>query len=195
MKDNYYFLLFIFSVIILQCDNDSKFDKFILEFENTQLPFQIDSSYFVKSLNYDKLKLKSIESKYFNLLSVQEINKKHGDYELYEKYYLNRIDFSKDIIGLLIFAPRNKNLAIDSFVEKIFLVIYNKSGQFLADIELGYFEGHFGHEKYKTFLLTEDNLIHIFLKDVKFNMSTNSQHITRDTTIYFIDNEGFITNK
>ena len=165
-----YTIFLLLSVLFWSCQTKRQFDTLVKSIRTISTPASIDSSFFAKSLEYEKVSLKKIDKKFEGYFNIEDLAEKHGEKFLFEKYFFGKISINEDVVAILIYAPRNREIPLDALVERIYLITFNKvTGKPIDSLPIASYESHFDTE-----IVTECYLF-------------NNQKIRTKQTKYFLD--------
>ncbi len=193
MKKYHLILLIAAITLIIQCQENNNFKEYLNNFQSIHLPYQIDTTFFAKSLNYKSLNLELIPEAFHQFLKSEEFQKKHGNAFLYESYFLGKLQASEGHIGVLIYSPRSNQISLDVFIERIFLCVYkNDSGELTSISEIGRYESHFDKTIFKTFIINSNYSIQIGQREFEETDENQLNNVKHKSMNLIIRKDGVI---
>ncbi len=175
-------------MIIFSCSsNKGKNSK-----SRNRFPIIIDSSKFVKNLDYEKITYSKISDNERSKYSINKITEKHGDKYLFLFYLVDSIPISDNLMLLITYSARNNEIGLDAYFEKYNLATLDNNKKPIETIEIAKYEAHFGLTVMKTCTINEKSEIMIKTVEQKENFDDGELTETMNIEKYIIDDNGKI---
>ena len=150
---------------------------------------------FMLNPEHDKSSYVLLPDENRNKYDIEDIKEKHGERYLYVLYEVATYEISRNASMLLIYATLNKNLAIDAYVEKYYLITLDKSNNPISSLEIAVYEADWGSELFKFCEINEDLDIEIRIRKLTEDLDTGQNTEEEYFESYTIDQKGIIQKR
>jgi len=138
---------------------------------SSELPVEIDTSSFVRNLEYERIGYIELSESLRSSLSIEGISEKQGEEYLYRLFEASRYNIGRDFSIAVFYVARNERIPLDAYVERYFIATFDQNENLISIIEAATYEAHFGFEIEKSCQLSQDLKISTKTIEKKEDMS------------------------